>query len=155
MKSIKNILITSLLTIGAFSAVTLTSCSKSDDTCPTGYEGTDCKTLVSQKFSGIWTASDMQGSTPLSSYVATITPNSASNLLSVAIGKFSDGYFTNDVVATVSGTSITIASQAPDSDGYTVDGSGSLNTTDNKITWNYTITNPLGSKLSYTGTWSK
>ena len=66
----------------------------------------------------------------------------------------SDSYFTNEVKATVSGSTITIPSQAPDNDGYTVEGTGTYNSTDKKITWSYTIKNPLGVSKSYSGTWN-
>jgi hypothetical protein len=54
MKKARLILSASLLTLGAFSAVTMTSCSKDDETCKVGYEGTDCKTLSRDKFIGNW-----------------------------------------------------------------------------------------------------
>lgn len=50
MKSIKNIAITALVTLGAFGAVTFTSCKKEDSGCPAGYEGSDCKTLIADKY---------------------------------------------------------------------------------------------------------
>lgn len=46
MKKARLILSASLLTIGAFSAVTFSSCSKDDKVCTTGYSGSDCKTEV-------------------------------------------------------------------------------------------------------------
>lgn len=54
MKKARLILTASLLTIGAFSTVTFTSCSKDDKVCATGYEGEDCKTLSRTKFVGSW-----------------------------------------------------------------------------------------------------
>lgn len=68
MKSIRNIAFSVLLTLGAFSAVTYTSCNKDEckdvvcqnggtcnDTdgscvCTTGYEGTNCETAVRTKY---------------------------------------------------------------------------------------------------------
>lgn len=50
------------ITLGAaltiFTATALVSCSKKDDTCPSGYEGTDCKTLMSTKFIGTYAGSE-------------------------------------------------------------------------------------------------
>jgi len=72
MKSIKNIALSALLTVGAFGVVTYTACSKDDCkdvvcqnggtcsggscTCPTGYEGTNCQT---KSFIGSWKGSDV------------------------------------------------------------------------------------------------
>lgn len=154
MKSIKNIALTALLTIGAFGVVTFTSCKKDDEGCATGYEGTDCKTLMTAKFVGTWTASDTElPSSPQPTYTAAIS--TSANITDIKIGNFSDGFFTNDVVGTVNGTNVTVTSQEPDNDGYKVAGTATYNTSDSKITWSYTLTSPLGQTLSYSGTWSK
>ena len=54
MRSIRHILLASVLTVSAFSTVTFTSCKKDDDGCAVGYEGTDCKTLSITKFIKNW-----------------------------------------------------------------------------------------------------
>lgn len=168
MKLIRQIALTTMLTIGAFSVVTYTSCSKdnckgvtcsnggtcnSTDgscTCSTGYEGTTCQTASRTKFEKTWTATDVKVSdnTALPTYNSAIVDGST--ITDVKISNFS-ALFTNDVKATVSGSTLTIASQAPDNDGYYVSGSGTL--ANGKITWSYTLTNPSNVQVSYTGTW--
>lgn len=66
MKSVKQIAFAALLTLGAFGAVTMTSCNKNDDTtCAVGYEGSDCKTEVRTNYAGTYTGSgyDSDGGT--------------------------------------------------------------------------------------------
>lgn len=65
MKKARLILTASMLTIAGFSAVTLSSCSKDDQTCLTGYEGSDCKTEVRTKYYNSYrgTGSDNSGGT--------------------------------------------------------------------------------------------
>jgi hypothetical protein len=168
MKSIRNIALSALLTLGAFSAVTYTSCNKDeckdvvcqnggscvDGTCQcaTGYEGTNCETEIRTKFVKTWTAKDTEvGGPALPVYTSPISKGAA--VTDVLISDFSDEYFINDVKATISGNTITIPSQTPDNDNYKVSGTGTYNATDKKITWTYTITDPLGAIISYTGTW--
>jgi hypothetical protein len=166
MKSLKSILLASVLTIGAFTSVVFTSCEKDacEDiicanggtctdgacNCAAGYEGTLCETESRTKFIKSWAATDVQGTNTL---VYTCAIASGSLITNVIISnKFSDDFFVNNVNATVSGNTINIASQQPDADGYAVAGSGTLSS--GKITWNYTITEvATSSTLTYTGLW--
>ena len=169
MKLIRRIALTALVTFTTFGAVTFTSCNpdeckdvicnnggscNSTDgscTCATGYEGAACETEMRKKFMDTWTASDKEvGGSDLPTYNSSIV--AGSGVTEVKISNFSD-YFVNDVIATVSGSSITIASQDPDNDLYRVEGTGTFNAVDGKITWTYTITNPANLTKSYTGTW--
>ena len=75
MKSFKLVVLAGLLTVGAFSAVFYTSCTKDacknvtcnnggtcsggTCTCTTGYEGSDCSTLSRDKFVGTYTGSEI------------------------------------------------------------------------------------------------
>ncbi|OSZ79323.1 hypothetical protein CAP35_14010 [Chitinophagaceae bacterium IBVUCB1] len=170
MKSIRYVALSTLLTIGAFSAITYTSCNKDECkdvvcqnggtcvdgtcTCTTGYEGTNCETAVRAKFIKTWTASDkvVATGTSIPAYSPIVT--AGTSIVDIKISKFSDSYFTNEVKATVSGNTITIPVQEPDNDDYTVEGTGSYNATDKKITWTYTLKNPAGTAISYSGTWN-
>lgn len=74
MKSIKNIALSAMLTIGAFSAVTYTACTKDECedvvcnnggtcvsgncSCPSGYEGNQCETRSNTKFAGNYDAEE-------------------------------------------------------------------------------------------------
>ena len=146
MKSIRNIAFSVLLTLGAFSAMTYTSCNKDECkdvvcqnggtcnegicACATGYEGTNCETEIRGKVIKTWTAKDMNISdnSTVPTYNSAITKGT--NITDILISDFSDEFFANDVKATVSGNTITIPSQDPDNDGYKVAGTGTYNTTD-------------------------
>jgi hypothetical protein len=125
--------------------------------CNTGYEGKLCDTASRSKFIKSWSASDVPvGSAPaIAPYSATIVASTTSTAVTdVVIGNFSAGYFTHSVSASVNGNTITIGSQQPDSDGYSVSGTGTYNT-NKTITWSYTITQvSSGNTISYTGTWN-
>lgn len=168
MKSIKNIAFSAMLALGAFGAVTYTSCNKDECkdvvcqnggtcvdgncVCATGYEGANCETESRAKFVKSWTATDTEvGGAALPTYSAIVT--AGTSVTEVKIANFSDDFFTADVIATVSGNTITIASQAPDNDNYRVSGTGTYNTVDKKISLSYTLTNPQNVSVSYTGSW--
>ena len=152
MVTLRKLALGAFLTVSALATVTMTSCKKDDEGCATGYEGSDCKTLVSQKFIGAWTASDKEtaSGTAIATYVAPISPNS--DLIKVSIGNFSN-FFDNNVIATMSGTTLSIAEQDPDGDGYTVSGTATL--ASGRLSWNYTLKSPLGGTKTYDGTWTK
>lgn len=153
MATLRKVALSVLLSVSAFSAVTMTSCTK-DKTCDAGYEGSDCKTEVRTKFLGTWTANDKTGTS--TTLVYTVPVSVGSTVTSILIGnKFSDDFFTNNITATVSGTTFTIPEQTPDgSASYKVKGEGSI--ANGKITINYTLTQPVtGTTQNYTGTWSK
>ena len=168
MNFIKNVALSAFLTIGAFGAVMYTSCNKDECkdvtclnggtcsggncVCTTGYEGINCETAMRTKFIDSWTASDMEvGGAAIPTYTGIITGGTA--ITDVRIANFSDDFFVNDVLASVQGNTITIASQEPDNDDYRVSGHGTYNPVDGKITWTYTLTNPSNVTISYTGTW--
>lgn len=79
MKKARLILATSLLTVGTFTAITLSSCSKDDKVCPVGYTGSDCKTLVRDSFVGTWKGSDIC-SAGTYSVTLTVGPSSTSEI---------------------------------------------------------------------------
>ncbi|HWB62183.1 MAG TPA: hypothetical protein VG603_01645 [Chitinophagales bacterium] len=150
-KSIK-----SLLAFGAISAIlVVSSCTK---TCDTGYEGSDCKTEVRAKFlSNNISASETKNGGTAYSYSTSII-SSSSDLLTVYLTKVANGFFNSNVKATVNGTALTIESQEPDADGYTIQGNGSI--TDKTITLTYTITGlnaavpPVTVTDTYQATWT-
>lgn len=168
MKSIRNIAFSALLTMGALSAVTYTACNKDkckdvvcqnsgvcndgNCSCTTGYEGANCETEVRAKVLKTWTASDKKVSdgSSLPTYSSIIVKGTG--VSDILISNFSD-LFTNDVKASISGNTITVLSQAPDNDGYTVEGTATYNAADKTISWSYTIKNPTLQSISYTGKW--
>lgn len=75
MKKVKTILLSGVLTLGVFSMVAYTSCSKKDKCdsitcknggtcsdgvckCPVGFEGVNCEISSAGKFAGLWAATD-------------------------------------------------------------------------------------------------
>lgn len=160
MRKARLILSASLLTIGTFSAVTFSSCSKDDPICPTGMEGKNCDVEIRTKFLGSWSASDKkEDGSQLPAYTANIVKN-PSSIEKLNIGGFSglpsNGGFAADVIVSASGMSFTIPTQEPDADGYTVHGGGTINTAGNALTVNYTITKvSTGETINYTGSWTK
>jgi hypothetical protein len=171
MKSIKHIALSAFLTLSAFCAVVYTSCNKDackgvvcqnggtcsggTCTCVTGYEGTNCETKSRDKFVKSWSASDLitGGTSPLA-YSASIAAGVSSDITAVIIGNaFSDNFFTvGPINATISGSTITIPSQNPDGNKYSLTGTGTLSA--GKITWSYTIKNDVTSVSQvYSGTW--
>lgn len=168
MNRIKNIAFSVLLTLGAFTAITYTSCNKDeckdvvcnnggtcvDGTCQcsTGYEGTNCQTESRTKFIKSWSASDQTGSSNL---VYTVAIAAGAQINSVLISNaFSDDFFANPITATVQGNTISIAEQRPDgsSSNFKVSGSGSYE--NGKINWTYVITRiSTGETINHTGIW--
>lgn len=75
MKSIRHIALTAMLTVGSFSAITYTSCTKDDCrdvicwnggtctdgfcTCPTGFSGENCQIILADQFPGVYIGKDM------------------------------------------------------------------------------------------------
>ena len=114
MKSIKNIALSAFLTVSAFGAVLYTSCTKDECkdvvcqnggtcsegtcTCSTGYEGTNCETASRTKFIKTWTASDKEATTTTTLPTYTSGIIGGTGITEIKISKFSDAYFTNDVV---------------------------------------------------------
>lgn len=107
--------------------------------CDPGYEyDADgiCTVLIQDKFKGLFNVSENCSNNP---YQVEIVTNA--DVTKVGIKNFWD-LFQNQVVATVSGTTITIARQEPDNDDFFVEGSGTLSTnTAGKavITLTYTV----------------
>jgi molybdopterin/thiamine biosynthesis adenylyltransferase len=156
MKSVKQIAFAALLTIGAFGAVTLVSCNKDDDeSCPAGYEGTDCKTLMSTKFVGTYSVTEnCTVSGTVGPYTATITAAQTNNV-TILLQNFGDFNATITVTGTINGNTLSIAQQTVS--GYSVSGNGTyVAGTGNAgvLTVNYTIGGTVDTE-SCTATWTK
>ena len=111
------------------------TCVDGSCVCATGYEGTNCDTEVRTKAIGTWTVADSCSNSGTASYTVTVV-TSTGGISEVKITNFW-GTFTNQVVATVSGSTVTIARQQPDNDNFYVEGTGTVS--GNTITWSYTI----------------
>jgi len=151
MRKARLILSASLLTIGTFSAVTFSSCSKDDPICPTGMEGKNCDVEMRTKFVKTWSASDVVNGNQL---VYSCTIAKGININSVTISNtFADNFFSNNINATVNGNTITVAKQTPDANGdFSVSGQGTYQ--NGQIVWTYLIVEDAsGDDQNYSGTW--
>lgn len=106
--------------------------------CDAGYEGDACDVESREKMIGTYSGSDACSTTgATASYTSTVASSSASADGILVTGLW-DGFFINTISATVNGDAITIPNQEPDSDGYTIEGSGTY--TDGSISWSFTVT---------------
>ncbi len=134
-------------------------CVEGTCVCNAGYEQDAaglCNTEQRAKFFSSYAGSDMfNGNTY--TYTPSIATSSVS-ITNVLVSNFRPDFFNNSVLtATVSGSTITVAAQEPDGDGYSIEGSGTLS--GNTITWDYSITGAdnTGTVVTnvHTGTWTK
>lgn len=168
MKSIRNIAFAAIMTIGAFSAVTYTSCNKDECkdvvcqnggtctdgvcSCPAGYEGNNCETKSNAKFVGVWAVTETCGGANSTPYQVTITadPADAGKVLISNLGNYDctiGGTIVFDGV--VNKASLTINDNACNTQ------MNATGTYDNgKITINYTAT-AVGVNDNCTATLSK
>jgi len=135
---LKTIIISALSSILAFSAVTYNSCKPDkcksircayggvckdgNCLCQSGYEGSQCETVVRDKFLGVWSVFE---SGTLNGQPAnyTISIIAGDNITDVKIHNFYN-FLTNDVYAIVKGDSLVINRQSVN--GRTVEGYGFL-----------------------------
>lgn len=75
----RKLALSAFLTVSALGTVTMTSCNKDPETCATGYEGTDCKTLINAKFVGAY-AGNETCTVGTDSYTLTLTSVSTDNM---------------------------------------------------------------------------
>ena len=134
----KTIILAALSSVLAFSAVTYNSCKPDkcksircayggvckdgNCLCQSGYEGSQCETVIRDKFLGVWSvfeSSTMTGQPR--NYTVNITEGD--NITDVKIRNFYN-LLTNDVYAIVKGDSLVINKQSID--GRTIQGYGYL-----------------------------
>lgn len=135
----------------SLSLLAVSSCSK---LCDEGYEGKRCDVEIRDKFEGNWNAVDEPGT---KTYPVAISEGTA--ILDVLISRsFSDSVFIKTVRASISGDSIIISEQKPDTSKIYVSGAGVLESSRNKINWNYNLINrydTVDAVTSYTGVWAR
>ncbi len=147
MKSIKQIALSTFLTVSAFSAVLYTSCSKDECkdvvcqnggtcnagacVCLTGYEGTNCETKSRDKFVGVYTGSEIC-TTGTDNYTITLAANSDALKLTMT-NLYNDNY-----TATCSMVATDSFSFAGSQGTVNFTGTGRLVT--NTLTVRYTVT---------------
>ncbi len=160
MKSIRNVALSALLTIGAFSAITYTSCNKDECkdvvcknggtcvagvcSCPTGYEGTNCETLSRDKFVGTYVGTEIC-SVGTDNYSITVAANS-DNLKITMTNIYNEGF---SAVGTVTGKNTFSFSGSSGTTTYT--GTGELTGTSAlKVTYSIT-TGAVSNSCTFNG----
>jgi hypothetical protein len=119
------------------------SCLDGTCVCDPGFE-TDadgaCTVLMSAKFIGSYSVVEDCSASAAAAYTSGVLANST-DVTAINFVNFW-GSFVNPVVATIGtdGVTITIASQEPDADGYTVSGTGSIDPATGIITVSYVVT---------------
>jgi hypothetical protein len=117
----KAIILSSLATISAFTAVVYTSCNRDKCKtitcanggvcnngaciCPSGYEGTNCEKVSREKFLGNWTVFEKGSATLAAQYPVSIEPTT--EITDVVIKNFYN-YFQTPIKASVSVTGDTL-----------------------------------------------
>jgi len=148
MKLMRNIALTSFLTVAAFSAVTFTSCSKDDSGCAVGYEGKDCKTLSRDKFIGTYVGTE-QCSTGNDNYNIVISSNS--DAIKLTMTNLYNQNLTAIGTMTGSNTFNFSGNQAIGGTNVTFNGNGTLNT--NTLVVTYQINDGTNNNsCTFTGT---
>ncbi|MDB5284195.1 MAG: hypothetical protein JWO06_3270 [Bacteroidota bacterium] len=143
--------ITRLSLMIATSAVLLTiaSCSK---TCDAGYEGSDCKTQIREKFIGQFKGPETC-TAGTDNYTVTISNSSSSDLLAIILSNVYNQSFT--ATGTVSGTTLTTTANQTLGVGVTlVSGTGSISGSPSVLTFTYAIKDSAGTTntCTFTGT---
>lgn len=109
-----------------------------DCSCNEGYTGSDCSSLISSVFVGSYSCVEVGDKSGSSSYVATMTPNTALTKMNM---KNLWNQFVNNAVFSVSGSNITMSLQEPDADKFFVqNGTG---------TWSKNASGKVVIKMSY------
>lgn len=128
-------------------------CFDGDCICRVGYEknAQDSCVLERAKFIGSYQVSDDCSQSGTATYTVSAVAGGSDDM--VSISNFWN-VFANPVIASVSGSTITIANQDPDNDGFTVEGSGTYS--NGVITMTYTITDTSNNDTdNCNSTWTK
>jgi hypothetical protein len=173
MSRLKNIAFSALLAVGAFSAITYTSCTKDECkdvtcnnggfcvggscSCPTGYEGGSCDLKTRDKFVGTWSGQDVCTS---GTYTINLSISSSSNDINAIITN--PGGFGTSV--TITGTVISATqlsfTNANVGGGRTLTGTmtfsgGTTSTNPTSMAFQYVVTPTVGSSDNCTGSYTK
>jgi len=115
-------------------------CLDGECDCPTGFEGTDCEIVSRQRFLGNYNGLDRcdDGDTTQHSFSIEAHPIFQEEIY---IRELWNQQFVNRVRATANDYQLTIKAQKPDFNEFEIKGSGRIDTADNFLIINYTITN--------------
>ncbi|MBS1773217.1 MAG: calcium-binding EGF-like domain-containing protein [Bacteroidetes bacterium] len=166
MKLIRNIALSVMLTIGAFSAVTYMACNKDacknvvcnnggtcvngTCSCPTGFYGATCDSLVRNKFLGSWSGADVCGS---GTYNIALTIGSSSGAINALVNNPGGFGGTVQITGTVTSSNALSFTNASVGGGRTLTGTMTFN--GNNMTFAYTVTPAVGVVDNCNGTYTK
>lgn len=143
MTTLRKLALGAFLSVSALTTVTMTSCSKDDKECATGYTGKDCDSTYTDRYVGIYSVAETaDGVANPPNFTCTITKSSATPATMITIANFGNsgvaisGTVDNNGKITIPVTNITGTK--------TTSGSGTLNGKDIVLT--YTIS---GSSIIY------
>lgn len=165
MKNLRSFFVASLITLGAFSAVTYTACTKDNCkgvvcnnggtcsggtcVCPAGYSGSDCSTVA---VFGTWKGSDVCTSGTYSNITITNSPSStsATTVLIANLGGFGG---TVVITGTLNGSTVTFTNQSVGGNRV-VSGTITL-TSATTFTVQYTVAPQVGASDNCSGSYTK
>jgi hypothetical protein len=124
-----------LLSIFLLCLLPALSCKK---TCQPGYEDPDCSVEIRAQFESLYyTATESMNGDSAYTYAATILPNPANAYQVLLTNVANSAYFANNVAATASNDTLTIAYQNPDTTAVYISGMGTIS--GNVLTLYYVI----------------
>lgn len=128
------------------------TCTGNACSCTTGYEGVTCEVESRTKFINGYVCLDVVTGNMVSfQYNTQII--AGDQLTQVKITNFSNGQFTQPVVANVVGNSLLAPLQYPDNNGRSIQATGLLSSDGNSIEWVYQIATTSGDTTNYQGVW--
>ena len=149
-KSFRNIALSALITIGGFTAITYTSCTKDECkdvvcnnggtcvsgncSCPTGYEGSNCSTFSRDKILGVYTGSE---TCTIGTDNYTITLSSNSDNVKLTLTNLYNQNFT--AICTMTGATTFNFSGTQGTGGTTTTFTGTGSVSGSQLTVTYTI----------------
>jgi hypothetical protein len=136
MKKTRLILAASMLAIGAFTTTTMTSCSKDDQICNTGFSGSDCKTQVRDTYNNTYrgTGTDNLGGTYTNWNLRFTSQGTDATKMSLEV---LDENNANKLLFDIVLTSNTTYMITPKTSGaFSYDGNGSISATNASLTIN-------------------
>jgi hypothetical protein len=137
MTTLRKVALSALLTVSAFSAVTFTSCNKSDSACATGYTGSKCDSTFSDKYvAANYNVSETKDGVAFPpTFTCSVTKASTNPATTVTITNFGNsGVAINATVDNIGNITIPTGTAIGT---HTITGSGVL--TSNNITFTYTL----------------
>ena len=169
--SIKTLILLAFMTIGSSALITSCKDDPCDDvdclnggtcfdgncSCPDGYEGVNCGTIMADKFEGSWKYNESCGGATVVDFTVVISESAPDKITFNGFAGFECGGSNILVSATVDGREITVdGGQTFCSAGLIIDsGTGTINESGNAINLTYTYTIPGVGSETCSGVYTK